>query len=101
MVLEISLAHVVRPVSRNKFHVGLGSAAGDAVAWLLNELFKLVIVSLAPNFGSHFWSHDIFRISRSAWWLYHALCYQCHQQKTLYQWHDSIKWLKYLAIEIL
>ena len=56
-VLEMYLACEVRPVCLNKLHIGLGTAAGDALAWLLDELFELVVVSLVPNFVLCFWRH--------------------------------------------
>ena len=56
-VLEIQLACVVRPVHLNEVHVALGAAAGNTVAWLLDEFFELVVVSLAPHFGARFWRH--------------------------------------------
>ena len=59
-VLEIRLACAVRPVHLNEFHVALGAAAGDTVAWLLDELFELVVVSLAPHFGACFGGMAIY-----------------------------------------
>ena len=56
-VLEICLACAVRPVHLNEFHIALGAAAGNTVAWLLDEFFELVVVCLAPHFGARFWRH--------------------------------------------
>ena len=76
-LLEMHLACAVRPVCLNKFHVGLGTAAGDAMPGCLMSFLSLSSSALDQTLACTFGGMSIYvsEMSRSAWWLCYGLCY--------------------------